>query len=119
MGAQRLDLEAVKRERAHLLEQLARAKEGVGKAGGEAQQNDIRRLRRDLALKKDKLNEIRRVRAPRRAVCPFKEADLSWDRPPKGLCLFLTRDILALEGRRLGGESSVFPVCSCICAVSD
>jgi hypothetical protein len=56
-----MELEAVKRERAHVLAQLARAKGEAGQAGGEAQQEDIRRLRRDLALKKDKLNEIRRV----------------------------------------------------------
>lgn len=59
---QRIEMEAVKRERAQLLAQLARAKSEGGKAGGDAQQEDIRRLRRDLSLKKDKLNDIRRVR---------------------------------------------------------
>jgi hypothetical protein len=55
-------MEAVKRERATLLAQLARAKGEAGKAGGEAQQEDIRRLRRDLELKKDKLSQICLVR---------------------------------------------------------
>lgn len=55
---QRRELEAVKRERAHLVEQLAQVKTDQGKAGGDLQEEDIQILRREIELKKAKLNEL-------------------------------------------------------------
>ncbi|KAK9808645.1 hypothetical protein WJX72_001158 [[Myrmecia] bisecta] len=55
----RIELEAVKRERAALMVSLAQIKRDEGKAGGELQQDDIRRLRKEMELKKEKLNELR------------------------------------------------------------
>ena len=60
--AQRRDVEAVKAERAHLLEQLAQVKLDPGKAGDDLQQEDIQFLRRELDIKKAKLNELHEVR---------------------------------------------------------
>ena len=59
---QRIELEAVKRERSHLMASLAEIKTQSGKAGGELQQEDVRRLRKEVELKMEKLNEIRKVR---------------------------------------------------------
>ena len=59
--AQRRDMEAVKAERAHLLEQLAQVKLDPGKAGDDLQQEDIQFLRRELDIKKAKLNELHEV----------------------------------------------------------
>ena len=56
-----MELEAVKRERAHLMASLAEIKTQSGKAGGELQQEDVRRLRKEVELKMEKLNEIRKV----------------------------------------------------------
>lgn len=58
---QRTELEAVKRERSHLMTSLAEIKTQSGKAGGELQQEDVRRLRKEVELKMEKLNEIRKV----------------------------------------------------------
>ncbi len=58
---QRIELEAVKRERSHLMASLAEIKTQSGKAGGELQQEDLRRLRKEVELKMEKLNEIRKV----------------------------------------------------------
>ena len=55
----RLELEKVKNERGILLQSISVVKSQAGTAGGEAQQNDIQLLRRELALKKTKLNELR------------------------------------------------------------
>ncbi|KAG2493525.1 hypothetical protein HYH03_008339 [Edaphochlamys debaryana] len=55
----RLELEKIKNERQVLLDSIKLVKAQAGTAGGEAQQNDIRSLRRELELKKAKLNEIR------------------------------------------------------------
>ncbi len=60
-GLQRIELEAVKRERSHLMASLAEIKTQSGKAGGELQQEDVRRLRKEVELKMEKLNEIRKV----------------------------------------------------------
>ncbi|PRW33225.1 outer dynein arm-docking complex subunit 1 [Chlorella sorokiniana] len=57
----RADLEKVKAERAALLDSLAKLRADVGKSGGELQQEDIRLLRRELAAKQEKLNELRRA----------------------------------------------------------
>lgn len=59
---QNMELEAVKKERAQLMASLAQIKMDSGKAGGEMQAEDVRRLRRELELKKEKLNELRQVR---------------------------------------------------------
>ncbi|DBA93849.1 hypothetical protein WJX82_009274 [Trebouxia sp. C0006] len=56
----RIELEAVKRERSHLMASLAEIKTQSGKAGGELQQEDVRRLRKEVELKMEKLNEIRK-----------------------------------------------------------
>ena len=40
---------------------LAEIKTQSGKAGGELQQEDVRRLRKEVELKMEKLNEIRKV----------------------------------------------------------
>ncbi|PNH05351.1 hypothetical protein TSOC_008393 [Tetrabaena socialis] len=52
------ELEKVKNERQVLLNSIAVVKAQAGTAGGEAQQNDIKSLRRELELKKTKLNEL-------------------------------------------------------------
>jgi len=54
----RLELEKVKHERMMLMQSIASAKAQSGTAGGEAQQNDIKQLRKELELKKAKLNEL-------------------------------------------------------------
>ncbi|KAG1673703.1 hypothetical protein FOA52_010572 [Chlamydomonas sp. UWO 241] len=54
----RLELEKVKHERAMLMQSIASAKGQSGTAGGEAQQNDIKQLRKELEMKKSKLNEL-------------------------------------------------------------
>lgn len=51
----------MKRERAHLMASLAEIKTQSGKAGGELQQEDVRRLRKEVEIKMEKLNEIRKV----------------------------------------------------------
>ena len=61
IAIQRIELEAVKRERAHLMASLAEIKTQSGKAGGELQQEDVRRLRKEVEIKMEKLNEIRKV----------------------------------------------------------
>lgn len=58
---QRAELEKVKAERAALLDSLAKLRADVGKSGGELQHEDIRLLRRELAAKQEKLNELRRA----------------------------------------------------------
>lgn len=40
---------------------LAEIKTQSGKAGGELQQEDVRRLRKEVEIKMEKLNEIRKV----------------------------------------------------------
>ncbi|MEW5300191.1 MAG: hypothetical protein WDW36_003138 [Sanguina aurantia] len=55
----RQELEKVKNERNILLHSITVVKAQAGTAGGEAQQNDIKVLRRELELKKTKLNELR------------------------------------------------------------
>lgn len=54
-------MEAVKAERARILQQLALIKSDSGKAGGDLQQEDILQLRREVELKKAKLNELHEV----------------------------------------------------------
>lgn len=53
------ELEKVKNERTQLLTSIATLKGEAGTAGGEAQQNDIRTLQREVELKKAKLNELK------------------------------------------------------------
>ncbi|GFR48576.1 hypothetical protein Agub_g10479 [Astrephomene gubernaculifera] len=55
----RLELEKIKNERQVLLDSIKLVKAQAGTAGGEAQQTDIKTLRRELELKKAKLNELR------------------------------------------------------------
>lgn len=43
---------------------LAEIKTQSGKAGGELQQEDVRRLRKEVEIKMEKLNEIRKVSRP-------------------------------------------------------
>ncbi len=62
---QRMELESVKRERAGLLQSLASLKADQGKSGRDLQSDDIRRLRKEMELKKDKVNELRQVRISR------------------------------------------------------
>lgn len=57
-----MELEAVKKERTQLMASLAQIKADSGKAGGELQAEDVRRLRKELELKLQKLNELKRVR---------------------------------------------------------
>ena len=52
---------AVKAERARLLEQLTLVKTDPGKAGGDLQQDDIMNLRREIEIKKAKLNDLQEV----------------------------------------------------------
>lgn len=56
----RMELEAVKKERTQLMASLAQIKADSGKAGGELQAEDVRRLRKELELKLQKLNELKR-----------------------------------------------------------
>ncbi|CAD7697333.1 unnamed protein product, partial [Ostreobium quekettii] len=53
-----LELGDVKRERQVLMQSIAQVKQDAGTAGGEAQQNDIKQLVKELELKKQKLNEL-------------------------------------------------------------
>ncbi|KAJ9514487.1 hypothetical protein QJQ45_016222 [Haematococcus lacustris] len=55
----RRELEKVKREREVLMNSILAARDQAGTAGGEAQQNDIKSLRKEIELKKLKLNELR------------------------------------------------------------
>ena len=56
----KLELEEVKRERAVLIRSIAHIKTDlVASAGGEAQQDQIAQLEKELELKKLKLNELR------------------------------------------------------------
>ena len=54
----------MKRERASLLQSLASLKADQGKSGRDLQSDDIRRLRKEMELKKDKVNELRQVADP-------------------------------------------------------
>lgn len=54
-----IELEKVKNERQALTQSIATLKQEAGTAGGEAQQNDIRTLQREVELKKAKLNELK------------------------------------------------------------
>jgi hypothetical protein len=54
----RRELEKVKTEREKLTTSISNARSQAGTAGGEAQQNDIKSLRKELEMKKSKLNEI-------------------------------------------------------------
>lgn len=54
----RRELEKVKTEREKLTTSISNARAQAGTAGGEAQQNDIKSLRKELEMKKSKLNEI-------------------------------------------------------------
>ena len=58
---QRRDMEAVKLERAKLMDQLRMVKTDPGKAGGELQEDDIQYLRGEVEIKKAKLNELHEV----------------------------------------------------------
>lgn len=51
----------MKAERARLLEQLTLVKTDPGKAGADLQQDDILKLRREVEIKKAKLNELHEV----------------------------------------------------------
>lgn len=52
---------SVKNERARLLEQLTMIKTDPGKAGADLQQDDILNLRREVEIKKAKLDELHEV----------------------------------------------------------
>ena len=54
-------MEAVKLERAKLMDQLRMVKTDPGKAGGELQEDDIQYLRGEVEIKKAKLNELHEV----------------------------------------------------------
>ena len=54
----RRELEKVKTEREKLTSSIANSRAQAGTAGGEAQQNDIKSLRKELEMKKSKLNEL-------------------------------------------------------------
>jgi len=54
----RRELEKVKTEREKLTSSIASSRAQAGTAGGEAQQNDIKSLRKELEMKKSKLNEL-------------------------------------------------------------
>lgn len=58
---QKQEMSAVKAERARLIEQLTLVKTDPGKAGGDLQQEDIMNLRREVEVKKAKLNELHEV----------------------------------------------------------
>jgi len=55
----KLELEKVKMERKTLVHSILAARDQAGTAGGEAQHNDIKSLRREIEMKKAKLNELR------------------------------------------------------------
>ncbi|KAK9916032.1 hypothetical protein WJX75_007588 [Coccomyxa subellipsoidea] len=57
----RTELESAKRERRALMDSLAALKGDQGKAGSELQMADITRLRRELEVKQEKINEIRQA----------------------------------------------------------
>lgn len=61
---QRLELESAKRERRALMDSLAALKGDQGKAGSDLQEADISRLRRELEVKQEKINELRQARSP-------------------------------------------------------
>ncbi|GLC33234.1 hypothetical protein PLESTF_000156500 [Pleodorina starrii] len=86
----RLELEKIKNERQVLLDSIKLVKAQAGTAGGEAQQNDIKTLRRELELKKAKLNELREeVRR--------KEASVNKNRDTNTDCTRLTPGELSEE----------------------
>lgn len=58
---QNMELERVKKERAALLKSLAALKADQGKSGADMQNEDIKILRNELAMKKEKLNELHQV----------------------------------------------------------
>lgn len=80
---QRAELEHVKAERAALLGSLAKLRNDAGKSGGELQQEDIRLLRRELEVKKEKLNELRRATTALDDTCVgaggMEGAGMGWD----------------------------------------
>ena len=61
---QRMELESAKRDRRALMDSLAALKGDQGKAGSELQEADISRLRRELEIKQEKLNDLRQARPP-------------------------------------------------------
>lgn len=61
---QRLELELVKRERSGLMDALTALKADEGRGGSQMQAADLRRLRREVELKQDRLNELHSVRSP-------------------------------------------------------
>lgn len=67
---QRLELELVKRERSSLMDALAALKADEGRGGSSMQAQDLRRLRHELQLKQDRLNELHSVRAAS-STCPL------------------------------------------------
>lgn len=56
-----MELESAKRERRALMNSLAALKGDQGKAGSELQMADITRLRSELEVKQEKINEIRQA----------------------------------------------------------
>ena len=62
-GAQRLELEAVKQERSHLMASLASLKTETSLAGGDMQAEDLRRARHELEAKQERYNMLRQVPA--------------------------------------------------------
>ncbi len=62
---QRLELELVKRERSGLMDALTALKADEGRGGSQMQAADLRRLRREVELKQDRLNELHSVRSPK------------------------------------------------------
>jgi len=60
--AQRLKLELVKRERSGLMDALAALREDEGRGGSAMQAADLRRLRHELELKQERLNELHAAR---------------------------------------------------------
>jgi hypothetical protein len=67
------ELEKVKREREVLMNSIMAARDQAGTAGGEAQMNDIRSLRKEIELKKAKLNELREETKRCVATCRVTE----------------------------------------------
>ena len=66
---QRLELELVKRERSSLMDALAALKADEGRGGSCMQAQDLRRLRHELQLKQDRLNELHSVRCLDAPLC--------------------------------------------------
>ena len=65
----------MKRERSSLMDALAALKADEGRGGSSMQAQDLRRLRHELQLKQDRLNELHSVRAashmiPCEPACP-------------------------------------------------